>query len=148
MNTQREFRNILLCDDDEDDCFFFKDALNEVDSKLNVTTVNSGDELLAVLTNGTLPDLLFLDLNMPRKNGRECLTQIRQNDKYLQLPVVIYSTSAVESEVEASFTIGANLFIQKSNNFSDFKKTISKILDSSKISLLNPKEKFVIQNGH
>lgn len=147
MTTTKHFRNILLCDDDDDDCFFFKDTLQEVDPTLTVNTVNSADELLLLLNKGPLPDLLFLDLNMPRKNGKECLTLIRQNEKFHQLPIVIYSTSAVEAEVEASFTNGANLFIQKTNNFSIFKQTISKILDTSNISLLNSKEKLVIHNG-
>ena len=73
--------DILLADDDLDDCLFFKDALEDMPAYTKFTAVHDGEQLMQLLThekNG-LPDILFLDLNMPRKNGFECLTEIRQN---------------------------------------------------------------------
>lgn len=140
------FINILLCDDDDDDRFFFKDVLLEVNYKLNVKTVNDADQLLKELSNPQRkPDLLFLDLNMPRKNGKECLITIRQNNLWKDLPIIIYSTSATLGDIEETFTIGANLYIQKASNFTALKQTISDVLSSGRNSLLNTdKEQYVI----
>lgn len=75
--------NILLADDDSDDCLFFKEALRELLLSTNLTTVHDGEQLMQLLTNETnvLPHVLFLDLNMPRKNGFECLTEIKLSKK-------------------------------------------------------------------
>jgi len=73
--------NILLADDDIDDCIFFKEALEEFTIPSNLTTVNDGEQLMQILTDETnqLPNILFLDINMPRKNGFECLSEIKLN---------------------------------------------------------------------
>lgn len=80
--------NLLLADDDVDDCLFFKEALEELPINSNFSVVNNGEQLMKFLTDSqtTLPDILFLDLNMPRKNGMECLIEIRQNQKLKTLP--------------------------------------------------------------
>jgi CheY-like chemotaxis protein len=71
--------NILLADDDTDDCVFFKDAITELSNTTQLTAVHDGDQLMNYLTDNleNLPHVLFLDLNMPRKNGLECLSEIR-----------------------------------------------------------------------
>jgi len=88
--------NLLLADDDEDDCDFFKEALDELHLPTSLVTVNDGVQLMDFLSEKSvenLPDILFLDLNMPRKNGLECLREIKQNEAYKNLPVIIFSTS-------------------------------------------------------
>ena len=82
---------LLLADDDIDDCCFFEDALNELPISATLSTVNHGVQLMQYLSakSGSLPDLLFLDLNMPRKSGFDCLTEIKQSEKLKQLPVII-----------------------------------------------------------
>jgi CheY-like chemotaxis protein len=82
--------NLLLADDDHDDCIFFKAALGGIDQQLNLTVVNDGVELMEFLSSqtGPLPDVLFLDLNMPRKNGFECMNEIKSNEKLKTLPVI------------------------------------------------------------
>ena len=84
--------NILLADDDTDDCLFFKDAVTVFIPAANFTAVHDGDQLMQLLGNTTnkMPDMLFLDLNMPRKNGFECLTEIKQHEKLKTMPVVIF----------------------------------------------------------
>ena len=118
--------NILLADDDLDDCLFFKDALEDMPVYTKFTAVHDGEQLMQLLThekNG-LPDILFLDLNMPRKNGFECLTEIRQNKKLKGLPVVIFSTSFEQEVVNMLYHNGAHFFIRKPSEFSLFKKII------------------------
>lgn len=85
--------NILLADDDEDDRLFFKEALENIKIKTVVTTVNDGIELMEYLNKSDIkyPDIVFLDLNMPRKNGIQCLEEIRKdkNLKILPLPYIL-----------------------------------------------------------
>lgn len=90
--------HLLLAEDDIDDCNFFKDALEELDINAELATVNDGVQLMDFLAGREepLPDALYLDLNMPRKNGLECLTEIKQNEKLKTLPVIIFSTSYSE----------------------------------------------------
>jgi CheY-like chemotaxis protein len=122
--------NILLADDDTDDCIFFKEALGELLLSTNLTTVNDGEQLMKLLTNETnvLPDVLFLDLNMPRKNGFECLTEIKLSKKLKQLPVIVFSTSFEQEVVNQLYKNGAQYFIRKPSEFSQFKKIIQQSL--------------------
>ena len=118
--------NILLADDDTDDCFFFKEALRELLLYTNLTTVQDGEQLMQLLTNeiNELPHILFLDLNMPRKNGFECLSEIKQNKKLKDLPVVIVTTSFEQKVVNLLYKNGAQYFIRKPAVFFRFKKII------------------------
>ena len=140
---------ILLADDDEDDRMFFREALEELPAHTLLTTVNDGDQLIKFLTKEStiLPELLFLDLNMPRKTGFECLTEIKCNEKLKSLQVIIYSTSLNHEVVDLLYEKGAHRYIRKPGNFSDLKKVINEaIIDVSKISQAQyGKENFVIQ---
>jgi CheY-like chemotaxis protein len=122
--------NILLADDDTDDCIFFKEALGELLLSTNLTTVHDGEQLMQLLTNETnvLPHVLFLDLNMPRKNGFECLTEIKLSKKLKQLPVIVFSTSFEQEVVNQLYKNGAQYFIRKPSEFSQFKKIIQQSL--------------------
>ena len=117
---------ILLADDDIDDCIFFKEALVELLLSKHLTTVNDGEQLMQLLTNETnvLPHVLFLDLNMPRKNGFECLTEIKLSKKLKQLPVIVFSTSFEQEVVNQLYKNGAQYFIRKPSEFSQFKNII------------------------
>ena len=106
---------ILLADDDIDDCIFFKEAVDELMLSTHLTIVHDGEQLMQLLTNETneLPDVLFLDLNMPRKNGFECLSEIKLNKKLKQLPVIIFSTSFEQEVVNRLYQNVAQYFIRK-----------------------------------
>jgi CheY-like chemotaxis protein len=118
--------NILLADDDMDDCLFFKEALEALPISTGLTAVHNGEQLMQLLSNETnkLPHLLFLDLNMPRKNGFECLSEIKKNKKLKDLPVVIFSTSFEQEVVNLLYDNGAQFFIRKPSEFTLFKKII------------------------
>jgi CheY-like chemotaxis protein len=122
--------NILLADDDTDDCIFFKEALDELLLSTHLTVVNDGEQLMQLLINETneFPDVLFLDLNMPRKNGFECLSEIKLSKKLNQLPVIIFSTSFEQEVVNQLYQNGAQYFIRKPSEFSQFKKIIQQSL--------------------
>ena len=118
--------NILLADDDTDDCFFFKAALGKLPLATRLTTVHDGEQLMQQLTNeiNELPHVLFLDLNMPRKNGFECLSEIKLNKKLEQLPVVIFSTSLDQRIVNQLYKNGAQYFMRKPAEFSQLYKVL------------------------
>ncbi|MBK9486325.1 MAG: response regulator [Chitinophagaceae bacterium] len=117
---------ILLADDDTDDCAFFEEALAELPISTRLTAVHDGEKLMQLLNEetGKLPHILFLDLNMPRKNGFECLAEIKGNKKLNQLPVIILSTSYEQEVINLLFQNGAQYFIRKPSAFAQFKKII------------------------
>lgn len=118
--------NILLADDDNDDCAFFKAAVKELIPSANVEIVNDGEQLLSYLfeIEEQLPDVLFLDINMPRKNGLECLSEIKQNKKLKNIPVVMFSTSNSWDTINLLFKSGANVYIHKPSDFAQLKQVI------------------------
>lgn len=122
--------NILLADDDTDDCIFFKAVLQELPLSTHLITVHDGEQLMHLLVNETIefPHVLFLDLNMPRKNGFECLSEIKLNNKLKKLPVIIFSTSFEQEVVNQLYKNGAQYFIRKPSEFSQFKKIIQQTL--------------------
>ena len=122
--------NILLADDDIDDCIFFKEALHELLLPTHLTTVHDGEQLMQLLTDETyeLPHVLFLDLNMPRKNGFECLLEIMMSQRLNKLPTIIFSTSFEQQVVNLLYQNGAQYFIRKPSEFSQFKKIIHQSL--------------------
>jgi CheY-like chemotaxis protein len=122
--------NVLLADDDEDDRLFFKEAFEEIKIKTKVKTVNDGVELMNHLTKYSkeLPHILFLDLNMPRKNGIDCLLEIKNSDNLKDIVVAIYSTSASEEDIEDTFVKGANVYIKKPSDFGTLKKILEEVI--------------------
>ena len=118
--------NILLADDDLDDCIFFREAVEELLMTTQLSTLHDGEQLMEHLNNSIneLPDVLFLDLNMPRKNGFECLSEIKLSQRLQGIPVIIFSTSFEQEVVNMLFINGAQYFIRKPSEFSQFKKII------------------------
>lgn len=124
-------KNIFLAEDDADDRMFFEDALKEVAMPTQLTLSNNGVELmnnLDILTVHPPPDVIFLDLNMPLKNGFDCLKEIRETPKLKQIPVVIFSTTKNEDAVEKTYRQGANYYICKPHSFPLLVKAIETIL--------------------
>lgn len=121
---------IALAEDDEDDRFLFEEAIKEIQIKTKLSLHFNGQELMEYLTspNVALPQLVFLDLNMPVKNGLQCLKEIRGNSVLKDLSVAIYSTSCSEQDIEETFINGANIYINKPNNFSKLKEVVEKVL--------------------
>jgi CheY-like chemotaxis protein len=123
--------HILLADDDEDDRLFFKDALLEIKVKTIVTLVNNGLELMNYLDNpdNPLPNVVFLDLNMPVMSGLDCLIEIRRNKRLRNLAIAIYSTSSSDENIEEAFVKGANIYIKKPNDFSLLKIILEQVVN-------------------
>lgn len=127
---QKEHITIALADDDEDDRLFFKDAFEELKINTVVTTHCDGEELMNFLNHPDtiLPNILFLDLNMPKKNGFECLLEIKKVEKFNDIAIAIYSTSSSEEDVENTFVQGANIYIKKPSDFDTLKKILREVV--------------------
>lgn len=126
----KEYTYIILADDDADDRQFFTDAFDELKINTKVQTFNDGAELMNYLNSedAQLPEILFLDLNMPKKNGIECLHEIKANPRFENVAVAIYSTSSSEEHIEETFVSGANIYIKKPNDFNTLKKVLSDVV--------------------
>ncbi|PKQ45172.1 response regulator [Confluentibacter flavum] len=123
--------NLILVDDDEDDRMLFTEALEEISIQTKLLLFKHGQELLDYLfqPHAELPNLIFLDLNMPVKNGMQCLSEIRNHPKLKDLPIAIYSTSSSDKDISDAFLNGANLYISKPNCYSKLRKVVEKVLN-------------------
>jgi CheY-like chemotaxis protein len=118
---------ILLVDDDEDDCMVFKMALAEVTNEVKFAHRNSCEEIGdAILTYQ--PDLIFLDINLPRVDGIDCIQQIMKSEPGQRIPVVMYSSSELPKDLQASYLAGASLYFRKPNNITSLINALRDIL--------------------
>ena len=117
----------LLVDDDADDIFLFREVLSGVAPEINLRTASNGQEALEVLSReiNHLPDLIFLDLNMPRMDGKQCLTELKNIDRLKGIPVIIYTTSSHSRDVEETMQLGAISFITKPSHIKDLKAILT-----------------------
>ncbi|MCE3226125.1 MAG: response regulator rcp1 [Bacteroidetes bacterium] len=122
--------HLLLADDDEDDRFLFGTVLKSLPNTAKLSTIENGEKLMEYLNKNYLhlPDVLFLDLNMPRKNGSECLVEIKNNEKLKDLPVIIYSTSLNDDVADVLYNCGAHYYMRKTDIL-DLKKALKQVLD-------------------
>lgn len=127
---EKEYIHIILADDDEDDRMFFTDAFDELKINTKVQTYNDGVELMNYLKKEDciLPNILFLDLNMPKKNGIECLHEIKAEKRFDDIAIAIYSTSSSEEHIEETFVNGANIYIKKPSDFASLKKVLTVVV--------------------
>lgn len=123
-------QRIYLADDDSDDRGFFLDALSEIPIKTTIEQFSNGVDLMSFLFNSEhqKPDAIFLDLKMPMMDGFECLADIRDLEPFANVPVIIYSTSFHEKDVERLKKMGATLYLKKPSSFNQLKTLLHKCL--------------------
>lgn len=134
-------RSVILADDDSDDHLVFENALHEVSGTIKLFPVTNGLELMSLLQN-FVPDLLFLDLDMPYKNGLECLAEIRANEHTADLPVVVFSSTSRANNIEVAYEMGAHLFFIKPSTYKDLFTAIKSILAKDWLQPQAVKESF------
>ncbi len=119
---------ILIVDDDAEDMELFGQAVAEIDSSIACVEAYNGLEALKILKrNEWLPDYIFLDINMPLMNGRKCLEEIKNNDAYMRIPVIIYSTTRDADQIRACRELGAD-FLTKPESFDVLVTALKQIL--------------------
>jgi CheY-like chemotaxis protein len=126
---------ILLIDDDHDDQLFFLDAIRDIDATITCEVANDGIEGIEKLKSETLPDLIFLDLNMPYMNGFDFLLLIRKEQRYDHIPVIIFTTSSHQRDIDTSRELGAKAFLTKPNNFNELAKKLAFLVKNEFSSL-------------
>jgi len=121
-----------MADDDDDDRDIFTVALKEVAPTVILEYAHNCEVLLDKLENShPHPDIIFLDLNMPRMGGRECLQKIKADNRYGSIPVIIYSTSAADEDVNLTFSWGASYFVTKPSSIEELKYILQYLLPKS-----------------
>ena len=120
--------NVWLADDDQDDCEIFKDILQQILPLATLTIIGNGEILLNSLTPARKPDILFLDINMPCRNGLDCLVEIRAQRHFSRLPIIIFSSSTQTKHIDASYDYGANLYYSKPASFQELIAGLSNLL--------------------
>ena len=121
--------HILLAEDDRDDRLFFKNAFKDLKINHRLSICENGTDLMDYLKGAeVVPDILFLDLNMPGKNGMECLTELRGNSRYTDLSIAIYTSLKSPIINEEALMAGANIFIRKPNEPDMLKKILMEVV--------------------
>lgn len=141
-------RSILLVDDDEDDRIIFQEALKDLQLDILLSIAQNGEEAITLLRErfNKLPNIVFLDLNMPLLSGRECLKLIRSDEKLKALKVIVYSTSRARNTIEALYHEGADFYLCKPADYGTLKKTLATAIDlaTKKGSERPDKSEFII----
>jgi CheY-like chemotaxis protein len=134
--TQNRKLHLIITDDDSDDQELFSMAISEISSNIQIRLAENGGDLIKKLEEQELPDLIFLDLNMPGMNGIECLIKIRNTPNLVDLPVLIYSTSANPEQIDEAYKYGANYYLQKPCSYREIQHLVSKVFSLSIDQLL------------
>lgn len=135
MTATRRALSILLVDDDPGDVLMIQEALEASDATRDVNVVNDGDDALAYLrklppyTEAVRPDVMLLDLNMPRMSGHEVLAEVKADAELRSIPIVILTTSQAPADVRESYTLHANAYVTKPINLDDLIDVVSRIND-------------------
>ena len=147
MESNRNSKlNIIFVDDDSDESYLFNEALEHSGLAIKLTNAHNGNQLYDYLQNNPAPDLVFLDINMPHKDGLESLKEIRNNSAYKDLRIVIYSTTKIPKTVSACYNAGADLFIVKPEDFDGMVKVVTIVCTKDWKNFTRPgiKDGFVI----
>jgi len=134
MNTSRL---LFMADDDVDDIFIFRMALSEVDPSVKLITAQDGVEAMIKLRHplASVPDFIFLDLNMPRKSGKECIEEIRKEIRLKDIPIIIYSTTSSDLERKETLQLGATAFMMKFYRLKDLCHALQKLLNNYSLAV-------------
>lgn len=136
MKADQEIKPILLVEDDPDDIYLISEAITECQLSVRLNVVENGEQLLDYLyqrenfsdpLESPRPDLILLDLNMPRKDGREVLEDIKADPVLCAIPVVVLTTSNADEDLSNSYRNGASGFITKPVSFDGLRETMCKL---------------------
>ena len=120
---------ILYAEDDDEDRELMSEALKEIDPSISCIVAHHGQNALEILSESDeLPDYIFLDVNMPVMDGKKCLKELKKDTRYKEIPVIIYSTTSNEQEIEELYALGASNFIRKHNDYANMCSTLMKFV--------------------
>ena len=139
-------KTYYIVDDDTDDQQFLVEALTENEATSQCFTAHDGEEAITKLKNASVPltDVIFLDLNMPGMNGKQCLAELKRTPSLQHIPVIIYSTSSDKKEIQETMEMGALYFLIKKSSFRELREDLYPIIDS--LNLTHPVGKIGLPN--
>lgn len=123
-----DVKTLIIADDDPDDQVLLKESMEGISRIPEIKVVFDGTQLISVLRSGFMADLVLMDLNMPNKNGLDCLKEIKSGELVQRIPVVILSTSNELRDMELCYEHGADLFLSKPNSFQGLKLLLQSLL--------------------
>lgn len=148
VNLKNAQRYIYLADDDIDDRDFFIDAIREIDPDMILKVAEDGMDLIdnvLTLSASELPEFIFLDINMPRKSGFECLEEIRNHKGSVkEVNIIMFSTSNDPENIQKELELGAAFYAVKPSSFEKLKSLLKEILTMNLTSSLREKRKFLL----
>ena len=140
---------VLIVDDNMVEIILFKEAMKWAEIPAKINMVSDGVQAMQLLAqlDGNLPDLIFLDINMPRKDGKQCLVEIRNDKKFQNTPVIMFTTTDDPREIDETYKKGANLFVTKPYSIDTLKTLLKKIfsLDWREYLPHPAKDKYVLR---
>jgi len=130
------YKRLFLIDDDRDDHEFFLEALQEIDSSIRCTAFFDGEQALQQLKNGgsEVPDLIILDTNMPKLNGKQILAELKRMPNVKEVPVVMYSTFFSERDNIELTNLGAMHYLAKPSKFEEFRSSLKELLERKAVA--------------
>ena len=147
--SQTNLRNIFLVDDDAEDRELFSEALSQVDETIRLTEISNCFKLIETLDNpeAIKPDIIFLDMDMPKFNGLECLKKLKASNRIQDLKIVVLSTYSHPQYIEEAYKNGASCYYVKPSRFPKLKEVISDALQGNWKNRLQNKRSFVVNYG-
>jgi PleD family two-component response regulator len=140
-------KKVILVDDDQDDCLLFEDAMHDIGMVSKLEVANHGEELFQILSSPYKysPDIIFLDLNMPKMNGYECISKLRNSVELSKIPIVVFTTINQVEMIDWAYFNGADLFVLKPNSYVRLKETIRYVvnIDFHEESFRDNKQHFI-----
>jgi CheY-like chemotaxis protein len=127
MKTGTEVLNVLFVDDDADEFYLFNEAIEQSEQQVKMTRAKDGNDLLKILSTGNHPDIIFMDLNMPYKDGLETLIELKSSRSFQTIPVIIFSTTSNSTQINTCFEQGANMYVVKPESFDQITSMVNKV---------------------
>jgi CheY-like chemotaxis protein len=147
MQSLEKTLTVLFVDDDADEFYLFNEALEQSYLPVKMIRAKDGRHLLNLLDSNTSPDIIFMDVNMPHKDGIETLSEIKANNRLRDIPVIIFSTSKNAHQINTCYQKGAHYYVVKPERFDDITKLVKKVFSVDwKTGVLQPsKQDFVLE---
>ena len=138
--------NILLVEDDNDDLMFFQEAIKKIAEINQVTVVRNRDEMFSHIEQNPQIDVVFMDINLPLVDGKECLRQLKSHQKFKDIPVIMFTGSSSNLDIDESYEIGAHYHIVKPYAHINYVESLKTVLAHDwKVAQPRPsKEQFVV----
>lgn len=145
LNMIEERNDVLLAEDDNDDVIVFELAMKQANIPADIRVAKDGDKLFTMLKQ-LIPDILFLDIHMPCKDGISCIIEIRRNKDYDHLPVIMYTSHTTDKYIEDSYRNGANMYLMKSKTVQELSANLKRIfsVDWKRNMYFPPKQNYVL----